>query len=81
MKGKRCSSVEVLDMQIGMEPFVLDRIKDDANNSAYLCLLLIIQLLSRSCNIFSARSIAPKECYLTMNFEENHFTVLKISEK
>ena len=35
MKGKRCSSVEVLDMQIGMEPFVLDWIKDDANNSAY----------------------------------------------
>ena len=28
------------------------RTKDGANNSAYLCLLLIIQFLSRLCNIF-----------------------------
>ena len=43
-------------MQIGMEPLVIDwakeEPKDGANNSAYLCLLLIIQFLSRLCNIF-----------------------------
>ena len=49
------------------------RTKDGSNNSAYLCLLLIIQFLSRLCNIFSARSIALKECYLMMNSEKNSF--------
>ena len=41
---------------------------DGENNSAYLCLLLAIKFLSRLCNIFLARSIALKECYLLMNF-------------
>ena len=58
------------------------RTKDGANNSAYLCLLLIIQFLSRLCNTFLARSMALKECYLMMNFENKiHFTVFKISVK
>ena len=43
-------------MQIGIEPFVIDWAKEEpkigANNSAYLCLLLIIQFSSRLCNIF-----------------------------
>ena len=38
-------------MQIGMEPLVIDWAKEEPNNSAYLCLLLIIQFLSRLCNI------------------------------
>ena len=59
-------------MQIGMEPLVIDWNKE-ANNSAYLCLLLIIQFLSRLCNIFSARSMALKEFYLMMNFEKKSF--------
>ena len=53
-------------MQIGMEPLVIDwakeeparRTRDGANNSAYLCLLRIIQFLSRLCNIFSHISSA-----------------------
>ena len=44
--------------------------KDGANNSAHLCLLLIIPFLSRLCNNFLARSIALKEYYLMMNFEK-----------
>ena len=43
-------------MKIGMEPLVLDWAKEESkmgqiNNSAYLCLLLIIQFLSRLCNM------------------------------
>ena len=64
-------------MQIEMEPLVIDwakeepkmgqrRTKDGANNSAYLCLLLIIQFLSRLCNIFfsqinSAEGVLPND--------------------
>ena len=58
-------------MEIGMEPLVIDwlgqrRTKDGAINSAYLCLLLIIQFLSRLCNIFfsqinSAKGVLPND--------------------
>ena len=53
-------------MQIGMEPLVIDWAKDGTNNSAYLCLLLIIQFLSRLCNIFfshisSAEGVLPND--------------------
>ena len=57
-------------MQIGMERLVIDLVKEEpkrwANNSAYLCLLLIIQFLSRSCNIFfsqinSAEGVLPND--------------------
>ena len=73
-------------MQIGIEPLVIDWAKEEPKMgqiiSAYLCLLLIIQFLSRLCNIFfSAKSIALKEVYLMMNFEKIHFTVFKISVK
>ena len=70
-----------------MEPLVINKLgqrrsKDGENNSAYLCLLLIIQFLSRLCNIFLVRSIALKECYLMTNFEKKiHFIVFKISVK
>ena len=69
-----------------MEPVVINLAKEEAkkaNDSAYLWLLLIIQFLGRLCNNFSARSIALKECYLMMNFEnfEIHCTVFKISVK
>ena len=43
------------DRQIGMEPLVIDWAKKKQRwrkNSAYLCLLLIIQFLRRLCNIF-----------------------------
>ena len=60
-------------MQVGMEPLVTDSTKEEANNSAYLCLLRIIQFLSRLCNIFLPRSIALKECHLMMNFEKHSF--------
>ena len=60
-------------MQIGIEPLVIDWAKEKPNNSAYLCLLLIIQFLSRLCTIFLARSIALKEFYLMMNFLNNSF--------
>ena len=56
-----------------MELLFIDWAKDGGDNSAYLCLLLIIQFLSRLCNIFSAGSIALKEFYLMMNFEKNSF--------
>ena len=36
-----------------MEPLVINWAKEEANNSAYSYLLLIIQFLSRLCNIFS----------------------------
>ena len=49
------------------------RSKDGENNSAYLCLLILIQFLSQLGNIFLAISIALKECYLAMNFEKNSF--------
>ena len=44
----------------------LRRTKDGANNSAYLCLLLIIQFLSQLCNIFfsqinSAEGVLPND--------------------
>ena len=58
-------------MEIEMQPIVID---------SYLCLFLIIQFLSRFCNIFLARSIVLKECYLMINFEKIHCTVFKISE-
>ena len=48
------------------------RSKDGANNSTYLCLLRIIQFLSRLCNIFLPRSIALKDCHLMMT-SEKHF--------
>ena len=57
MKGKRYSIVEVFKhanwnattcYSLGQR-----RSKDGENNLAYLCLLLIIQFLSRLCNIFS----------------------------
>ena len=64
-------------MQIKMQPLVIDWAKEEAKMakiiSAYLCLLLRIQCLSRLCNIFLARSIALKECHLMMNFEKNSF--------
>ena len=65
-----------LDMQIEWNHLLLtgpNKNQDGANNSSYLCLLLIIQFLSRLCNIFLARSIALKEFYLMMNFEKNSF--------
>ena len=57
------------------------RSADGENNSAYLCLLLFIQFLSRLCNTFLRRLIALKKCYLMMNFEKTHFPVFKISVK
>ena len=54
-------------MQIGMEPLVTERrTKDGSNNLAYLCSLLIIQFLSRLCNIFfsqinSAEGVLPND--------------------
>ena len=67
-------------MQIGMEPLVIDWAKEEPKmgqiiRHIYVCIsmLLIIQFLSRSCNIFSARSIALKEFYLMMNFEKKSF--------
>ena len=54
-------------MQIGMQPLVTDWAKEEAKMAKIiwhiLCLLLIIQFLSRLCNSFEARSIALKECY------------------
>ena len=63
-------------MQIGRNDLLLTgqrRTKDGVNNYAYLCLLLIIQFLSRLYNIILARSIALKECYLMMNFVKKSF--------
>ena len=56
-------------MQIGMEPLVIDWAKEEPNNSAYLGLLLIIQFLSRLCNIFfcqinSAEGVLPNDEFL-----------------
>ena len=56
-------------MQIGMEPLVIGWAKENrrwANNSAHLCLLLIIQFLSRLCNTFfsqinSAEGVLPDD--------------------
>ena len=57
-------------MQSGIEPLVIDWAKEEPkmgqNNSAYLCLLLIIQFLSRLCNIFfsqinSAEGVLPND--------------------
>ena len=43
-------------MRSGIEPFVIDWAKEEPKMGqiipAYLCLLLIIQFLSRLCNIF-----------------------------
>ena len=58
-------------MQIECKHFLLTsqrRSKDRENNSPYLCLFLIIQFLSRLCNIYF--SIALKKCYLMMKFEK-----------
>ena len=63
----------VLDRQIGMEPLVIDSAKEEAKMAKiirHLCLLLVINFLSRLCNIFLARSNALKECYLVMNFQK-----------
>ena len=61
-------------MQSGIEPLVIDWAKEEPKmgqrRTKDLCLLLIIQFLSRLCNIFSARSIALKEYYQMMNSEK-----------
>ena len=67
-----------------MEPLVIDWTKEEGTMAKiiqYIYLLLIIQFLSRLCNIFLARSKAPKEYYLMINSEKIHFTVFKISVK
>ena len=64
-----------LDMQIGMELLVIDWAKEEPKMGQIIRHIYVywfnFQFLSRSCNIFSARSIALKEYYLTMNFEKN----------
>ena len=64
-------------MQIGMERLVIDWAEEEPKmgqtDSAYLCLLLIIQFLSRLCNIFfsqinSAEGVLPHD-----EFEKNSF--------
>ena len=61
----------------------LRRTKDGSNKSAYLRLLLIIQFLSRLCNIFfsqinSTEGVLPNDEFWK---KKNHFTVFKISVK
>ena len=71
-------------MLIGMEPLVIDWAKEEPKVGQiiwHICLLLIIQFLSRLCMIFSARSIVLKEFYLMMNFEKIQLTIFKISVK
>ena len=67
MEGKSYFNLRFFDMQSGIEPLVIDWAKEEPkNNSGYLCLLLIIQFLSRLCNIFfsqidSAEGVLPND--------------------
>ena len=74
MKGRVIQCRGFLDMQIGMEPLVIDWAKEEPKMGQmiwHLCLLLIIQFLGRLYNFFSARSIALKEFYLMLDFQKN----------
>ena len=57
------------------------RSKYGESNSAYLCLLLKIQFLSRLCNIFFSQIIRGKGVLPNDEFWKSHFTIFKISIK
>ena len=59
-----------------MEPLAIDWAKEEAKMAKIIRQSMSIannSILSRLCDIFLARSIALKECYLMMNFEKLSF--------
>ena len=73
-KGSVIPVWRFLDMQMGMKALVIGWTKEEQDMGQIIRhIYAMIKFLSQLCNIFLARSIALKQCYLMMNYEKKSF--------